>query len=144
MSNTVFTFDINTTDAEAQLGIEVRLDDQLIYSNLHVKELHRLKHELSDDDGVHKLCITMLGKTADHTRIDVNGDILKDAMLELSNFTIDDIDVKQVWIEKASYTHDFNGTQSQIEDEFYGCMGCNGTVSLVFSTPIYLWLLENM
>jgi hypothetical protein len=46
--------------------------------------------------------------------------------------------------EQAVYTHDFNGTQQEIQDEFYSEMGCNGTVSLKFSTPIYLWLLEHM
>ena len=47
-------------------------------------------------------------------------------------------------VEQAVYTHDFNGTQPEIEDTFFGEMGCNGTVSLRFTTPIYLWLLENM
>ena len=42
------------------------------------------------------------------------------------------------------YRHDYNGTTDPFDDEFYGEMGCNGTVSLKFTTPIYLWLLENL
>jgi hypothetical protein len=47
--------------------------------------------------------------------------------------------------EQAEYHHDCNGTAQQvILDKFYREMGCNGTVSLKFTTPVYLWLLENM
>jgi len=47
-------------------------------------------------------------------------------------------------VKLAQYQHDFNGTGNPTIDKFYGEMGCNGTVSLKFTTPIYLWLLENM
>jgi len=49
-----------------------------------------------------------------------------------------------MFTELATYTHDFNGTKELTQEKFYGVMGCNGTVSLKFATPIYLWLLENM
>jgi hypothetical protein len=65
-------------------------------------------------------------------------------MLTISNISIDDIDIDQLLIEKAEYTHDFNGSQDTITDKFYGDMGCNGTVTFEFTTPFYLWLLENM
>ena len=44
------------------------------------------------------------------------------------------------WSEKVTS----NGTQPEIADNFFGIAGCNGTISFRFSTPIYLWLLENM
>jgi hypothetical protein len=46
--------------------------------------------------------------------------------------------------EKCVYTHNFNDTQPEIQDTFHGIAGCNGTISLQFNTPVYLWLLENM
>ena len=49
-----------------------------------------------------------------------------------------------MFVEQAVYTHDFNGTSKATENKFYGELGCNGTVSLKFSTPMYLWLLEHM
>jgi hypothetical protein len=42
------------------------------------------------------------------------------------------------------YEHDYNGTGTLTQEKFYGQMGCNGTVSLAFCTPIYMWLLEHM
>jgi hypothetical protein len=49
-----------------------------------------------------------------------------------------------VLLNKAVYTHDFNGSQPPVDDKFFGDLGCNGTVSLKFTAPTYLWLLENM
>ena len=62
----------------------------------------------------------------------------------ITNVVIDDLDVNQLFLEKCVYTHNFNNTQSEIADTFHGVAGCNGTITFEFSTPIYLWLLENM
>ena len=76
--------------------------------------------------------------------IDSEGQITKDAMISISNISIDGIPMDQVITEVARYHHNFNGTQPEIQDKFYGNMGCNGQLKLKFTTPIYLWLLENM
>ena len=138
------SFDVETSDSECPLGIQIWLDDSLLLDNPHVQEKIAFAHDMSDDDGEHHLRIVMSGKTADHTRVDDQGNIIKDATLQISTVTIDGIDVNQLFNEKTVYTHDFNGTQPEIAETFYGVAGCNGTVSFKFSTPIYLWLLENM
>lgn len=137
-------FDIKTTDAQALLGVQVLLDGLAFYTNDHVENLCHVEHELDDDDCQHKLEIVMSGKTAENTKVDDAGNITKDATLTISNVTVDGIDIGQVLYEKSVYTHDFNGTQPQVSDQFFGTAGCNGTISFEFSTPFYLWLLENM
>ena len=76
--------------------------------------------------------------------MDDQGNIIKDATLQISTVTIDGIDVNQLFLEKCVYTHDFNSTQPETKDSFYGTAGCNGTIVFEFTTPIYLWLLEHM
>jgi hypothetical protein len=139
------SFDIESSDAACPLGVEIWLDDLCIYQSAHVKQLHKIEHAIDDDnEGEHELRIVMSGKTSEHTKIDNHGNILKDAVLQISNAIIDGIDVAQLFNEKCVYVHDFNGTQPEINDEFFGIMGCNGTLHFKFSTPIYLWLLEHM
>jgi hypothetical protein len=143
-STSLISCSINTTDVLASLGIEIWLDDRQILNQEHVVELIEFKHELPDDDSEHELQFVMKNKTIEHTKIDEQGNIVSDAQLTISNLAFDEIELKQIFIDRAVYTHNFNGTQTEIQDKFYSEMGCNGTVSLKFTTPIYLWLLENM
>ena len=80
----------------------------------------------------------------DNIVVDDAGNILSDAILEFDSFVVADIDVDQIMFTKSVYHHDTNGTQPTQDAQFYGAMGCNGIVSLKFTTPVYLWLLENM
>ena len=144
METVQISFDVETSDSECPLGIQIWLDDSLLLDNAHVKEKIAFAHDMSDDDGEHRLRVVISGKTADHTQIDDQGNIIKDATLQISAVTIDGIDVNQLFLDQCVYTHDFNGTQSEIKDTFHGMAGCNGTIAFEFTTPIYLWLLEHM
>ena len=144
METAKILFDVETSDADCLIGIKIILDDVTLLDIAHVKEKITFSHAMSDDDGEHELKIELSGKTIDHTKIDEHGNIIKDAVLQVLNVTIDAIDVHKLFLEKCVYTHDFNGTQPEIADTFYGTAGCNGVISFKFSTPIYLWLLENM
>ena len=144
METVKISFDVETSDAECLLGVEIWLNDAVLLSNNHVQEKITFSHDINDDDGDHELRIVMLGKTSEHTKIDEAGNIVKDATLQISNIMIDNLDINQLFLEKCVYTHDFNGTQPEIKDTFFGVAGCNGTISFKFSTPIYLWVLGNM
>lgn len=144
METAEISLDVETSNAECPLGIEIWLDDTVLLKNNHVQEKIALNYNMSDDDGNHEMRIVIHGKTPDHTQVDAAGTIIKDATLTISNIMIDGIDVNQLFLERCIYTHNFNGTQPEIEDSFHGVAGCNGTISFRFSTPIYLWLLENM
>lgn len=137
--------DISSTDAAAALGIQVWVDDLCVHQHSHVTENYHVRHEIDDDaERSHELKIVMTGKTSDYTQLDADGNIIKDAMLSIRNISLDGINIDKMVYKFAKYQHDFNGTQPQCSDTFFGNMGCNGSVQLEFSTPGYLWLLEHM
>jgi hypothetical protein len=139
------SFDIETSDPTCPLGIEIWLDDTVLLVNNHVQEKITFSHDINDEDEKkHELRVIISGKTQEHTWVDEAGNIVKDSTLRISNVVIDDLDVNQLFLDKCVYTHDFNGTQSEIADTFHSTAGCNGTISFEFATPVYLWLLENM
>jgi hypothetical protein len=144
MNSNVISCRFGTSDASAKLGLEAWIDNIKFFDSAHIDQSQIISVDLSDDEGHHELRFVLTGKTADHTKIDEQGNIVKDATLQLSDITIDGIDINQLFQEKSVYTHDFNGSQSEIQDKFYGDAGCNGIISFRFTTPIYLWLLENM
>ena len=139
-----FRCKISTTDAAVPLGMRITLNDQLIFESLHVAKIIEVSHQLLDDGQDYILKFEMLGKTNDHTQIDGQGNIIKDTCLTVCDVEFDDIRIDSLFAVLTNYTHDNNGHSAEVEDKFYGSMGCNGYVTLKFSTPIYLWLLENL
>ena len=144
MDKVKIAFDIASTSLACPFNVEVWVDQSKLLTLDHVLDCVHFEHELSDDDGEHELRIVLQGKLPEHTKIDEQGNIISDATLQISNVVIDDLDVDKLFLEKCVYTHNFNGTQSEIVDTFHGIAGCNGTISFKFNTPVYLWLLENM
>ena len=145
MSNfTTITGSIDSSDKKIPLGTEVWIDNTCVINVEHVDRVVCFSHQLADDDGKHELRIVMKHKTADHTDVNESGEIVRDARLVIGDIKFDEIALGHIFLEKTIYTHDFNGSGDAVEDQFFGEMGCNGTVSLKFTTPAYLWLLENM
>lgn len=144
MDKVKIAFDVAPTSVACPFNIEIWVDQSKLLTLDHITNVVHFEHELNDDDGEHELRLVLQGKLPDHTKVDEQGNIISDATLQISNVTIDQLDVDQLFLEKCVYTHNFNDTQPEIKDTFFGIAGCNGTISLKFNTPVYLWLLENM
>ncbi len=141
---TTITGFIDSSDKKITLGTEVWIDNICVVNVEHVDRIVHFSHVLEEDNAEHELRIVMKHKTPDHTELDDAGNIIRDAMLSISDIKFDEIALGQVLLNKAVYTHDFNGSQPPVDDKFFGALGCNGTVRLKFTAPTYLWLLENM
>jgi len=145
MTNTIsISFELNTSDSRTELGFEAWVDDEKFVDIAHVPGQQLIKIDIDDADGDHELRLILKNKKATDTKIDEQGNIVSDATLTISDLAFDEIKLGHMVTKLATYTHNYNGTKELTQDQFYGEMGCNGTVSLGFTTPIYLWLLENM
>jgi hypothetical protein len=130
---------------EAVLDFSVILDGKIQWQGCPGTNMQEITLEFDDaDDESHVLEFVLSGKTIKHTKITDQGKITSDVTVRIENISFDNIEIDQIVSELAEYHHDFNGTQSAVIERFYGEIGCNGTVRLEFTTPIYLWLLENM
>lgn len=143
MSNISIGCTVDTTSPQAELILTILLDDQTVFEQT-ITEPVKFYHTLSDDDAEHELKFVLKNKRPEHTTIDSEGNIVEDACIVINNIEFDALELGQIVPTLARYTHDFNGTGTTTTEKFYSHMGCNGTVSLKFTTPIYLWLLENM
>ena len=144
MSTVKFNCRIGTSNPEIPLGMEIWFDNHVFFNQDHVQDFHAVEYEFEDDDSEHELRFVLKNKLPEHTGVDESGKILSDARLCIDNIQFDEIDCHLIVCESAEYRHNFNGTGADTQERFYGEMGCNGTVSLKFATPIYLWLLEKM
>ena len=144
MNSVKFSCVVAPSDSNVSLGCEIWLDDVCVFDQDRVNRPMSVEHEFNDDEGEHALRICLKNKRPEHTVIDDQDNILSDALLSVTEISFDEIDCTKIVHDLAVYRHNLNGTGPDIEDLFFGDMGCNGTVELKFSTPVYLWLLENM
>lgn len=136
---------LEATTPGSHIGLQIRLDGRVIFDSYEALDHHAFEHEFTDSaNAQHVLEIEMMGKLPSDTEIDSQGQILSDRAITIENMAFDDIELGQLVIDSATYTHDFNGSQDTIQDQFYGSLGCNGIVRIEFSSPVYLWMLENM
>jgi hypothetical protein len=135
---------IDTTNSAVPLGVEIWLDNTLLLASPHITHSTPVVHNLDDAEGTHELRMVLKNKQPEHTQIDSNGHIVSDARIMISQVMFDQIDLSQILVDNAVYQHNFNGHSDPVQESFYGEMGCNGTVSLQFNTPVYVWLLEKM
>jgi len=144
MDQVKFQCRIENSDPTCPLGLEIWLDDKKIYSNGWVKESQVAEYNFDDNDSEHQLRWVLSGKTSEHTTIDDQGNIVKDALLSIKDVSFDEIQLGHCFNKLATYQHNFNGNGADTTESFNDYMGCNGTVTLNFSTPFYLWMLEHM
>ena len=136
------TMSVTTTGPGLTLAVAV--DGHVIWQG-DPSTVTEIAGECDDTEGqAHVLTLALQGKSPEHTVLDQSGSIVSDRVVTISGLRMDDIDIDKILWETSVYEHDFNGTGDRIQDRFFGTMGCNGTVSMCFSSPFYLWLLENM
>lgn len=145
MNVSQLTFDIVPSDPTNPLGVEVWVDDQQIADYQTLDQSQNISYVFNDDiEQSYTIKIIVKNKTSAHTQVNEAGEILSDSLVSIKNFKIDAIEIDQVVYQKAVYVHNFNGSGNQISDSFYGPAGCNGSIEFELTTPVYLWLLENM
>ena len=132
------------TGQSPDIMLSVRMDDQIRWQGSGDLDPVWVSVDFCDDEGSHRLQWILSGKTVDHTKINHDGKITSDCVVTIKEVTVDGICIDPLIWQSAWYEHDFNGTREATKTPFYGVMGCNGTATLEFTTPVYLWLLENM
>lgn len=98
-------------------------------------------HEL-EDDKPHTVNIRLENKSNyDVVQSEDKSTIVKDMLLNIESISIDDVDLGQLKWDKSKFVGD-----DASKPVLTNCvnLGWNGTYTLEFSCPFYLWLLENM
>ena len=108
-----------------------------------LKETTVIEREIQlEDETDHTLNFTLHDKSNRDTQLDDQGEIVKDTVVKIKQVEIDDVDITDMLStdqEKFYYKHD-SGTV----DPFYDVIGVNGTATIKFTTPFYVWLLETL
>ena len=110
------------------------------------------EHEFTEGEKS-ELIIKRSGKVANQTVVNNKGDLLKDQLLHIKSIDIDEIDIGGLVYEGVytpQYPEPWASQQRQagveLPESFKNvtCIGHNGTWQFKFTSPFYMWLLENL
>jgi len=106
-----------------------------------------------EEDNNYSLIINRSGKGKNQTILDEKNKIIKDQLLHIKKIEIDEIDIDAL-VYEGVYTPEYPepwATQQResgndLKDSFKNVtqMGFNGEWKFTFSSPFYMWLLENL
>jgi hypothetical protein len=109
------------------------------------------EHELEESKS-YNLIINRSGKNKRETVVE-NGKIVKDQLLHIKSIEIDEIDIGSLVYEgiyKPEYPEPWASQQAEKGNKLPETlknvtqMGHNGTWTFTFTSPFYMWLLENL
>ena len=141
-----FVVTLSATFWERRPQFSIWLDDHIIIqSEIPDTQSHPIAFERAISEGTHSLKIRLENKTTADTVIE-NGNIIKDMLLNIDDITIDDIGLGNL-LWSAEYRLDdpqeYNGKTITHLDSCVN-LGWNGTYTLNFTSPFYIWLLEKL
>lgn len=142
-----FSVTVSGTYWDKKPQFSIWLDDAVIIQteiSSEAPQTHKFTHTI--DDGEHVLRIKLENKTDSDTVV-VDGTVSKDMVLNIEDITIDDIALNQLLWSESIFLLD-KPQESQGEQIFLldNCvnLGWNGSYTLKFSSPFYIWLLEKL
>ena len=110
------------------------------------------EHEFTESEES-TLNISRSGKFNNQTVVNDKGDLLKDQLLTIKSIEIDEIDIGAL-VYEGVYTPDYpepwatqqRAAGSELLESFKNVTsrGHNGTWRFKFTSPFYMWLLENL
>ena len=144
--NLNFSIRLTGTFWDRRPQFSVWLDDHVvIQSEIAGAAEQIVSFERRVNEGAHELKIRLENKTTSDTVVE-NGEVVKDMLLNINDITIDDISLGNL-LWSAEYILDRPQLyKGQEIDHLDGCvnLGWNGTYTLKFTSPFYIWLLEKL
>ncbi len=152
-----FKIGLSGTSSIKQPKILIKVNDQQFIDVVLTKnpnETEYFEFSATLDEGNHCLEIVLQNKTDQDTIMNHDGEILSDMILNIDSVEIDDIDLGPLlWTSSVykpeypiSYVQHCESIGQNLLPELQNCvnLGWNGRWSLPFTSPFYIWLLENI
>jgi hypothetical protein len=136
---------------------KISVNDTSFVNGVLTKEANQTEYfefDASVLDGENSLTIEFVNKTIYDTILDSDDNIIGDLLLNIDSIEIDEIDLGSLLWTASKYTPDYpenhklrmSQSGNELPESLSNCvnLGWNGRWTLTFSSPFYIWLLENL
>ena len=125
--------------------VVVKVDEIVLFDDV-LKEDKVIKESIEiEEDTHHSLSVKFYNKQLDDTVVNSDGEIEQDLMLTIKNIKFDGIDLGMIPYNKGIlYPNQSNPYAPRGAVKNITNIGWNGVWEMHFSSPTYIWLLENM
>lgn len=150
--NESLTFDITLSGTywNKKPEYSVWLDDTQIERKIITTasdELFTVKFDPTLSEGPHIFKVRLENKEPTDTKLLDDDTIEKDMLLNIESIVIDDIDLGNLkWTKSYFLMDEMTYIDNEYTNKMDSCvnLGLNGSYIIEFSSPYYLWLLENL
>jgi hypothetical protein len=152
-----FKIGLSGSSTKKHPKFKILVNDTSFVNGVLTKEANQTEYfefDASVLDGENSLTIEFLNKTMYDTVLDHNDIIIDDLLLNIDSIEIDEIDLGSLLWTASKYmpnypeNHKLKMSQSgnSLPDCHSNCvnLGWNGQWILPFTSPFYIWLLENI
>ena len=123
------------------------------YYNGIVQDKRIIDFTVNELDKKQELTITLINKSPNKDTIVKDGKIVMDKLVNIEKIVLDEVDIREnIWeaTYKPIYPEPWATQQAEAGNKLPETlknvtqMGHNGTWTLTFTSPFYMWLLENL
>lgn len=99
-----------------------------------------------EESNNHSLTIKFTNKESKDTVVDSDGNILNDLLLNIDSIEINDVELRELKRKLSKYRPNYPEHYPDKNPEVSNCLhlGWNGSWTLEFNVPFYIWLLDNL
>ena len=121
------------------LDLVIKIDDRTLHMDVSGAKSTTIDKKISVEPGDHLLTLSVSNKNNRSTVVDEHNNILADSYVKIKKLFIDEIDFGRIMFSESKHVDNNNNITISP-----GGVYTNGTWSLNFTTPVYIWLLEKL
>lgn len=145
-----FKIGLSGTGSATSCTFQILVNDTVYIEEQTKPETTVYEFDCDIQEGEHCLKIKLLDKDNIKVVKDSEGNLIEDFLLNIDSVEIDDIDIGALkWTHSSyfpEYPENYIDQQQKAISEVKNCvtMGWNGVWQIAFTSPFYVWLLENL
>jgi hypothetical protein len=152
-----FKIGLSRSSVSKEPEFSIHVGDTEYVSGFLTKQPNEIEYFTFDaevNEGESSITIRLKNKADSDTVKDADGNIIQDIILNVESIEVDEINLRQMlWTHsdyRPKYSLSFVSEQKKLgiklEDSIKSCvnLGWNGDWSISFTSPFYIWLLENI